>query len=175
MSEERVVEVLKALRDADRECEAGPEVEAQLVLALRRRRAARMWTRAGAVAIAAGVGAIMLLHGRRPEPVRPSLPPVIAMSQVAAPSPPATVPASKPRAARTKSPVLQEVDTEFYPLMEFDPPFERGELVRVTVRASAMADVGLFVNPTHLDDPVQADVLIGQEGLARAIRFVSYQ
>jgi hypothetical protein len=71
--------------------------------------------------------------------------------------------------------VLREVDTDFYPLMESAPPFDRGQLVRMTVPASTMLDVGLQVDVNHLDDPVQADVLFGQEGLARAIRFVSYE
>ncbi len=55
------------------------------------------------------------------------------------------------------------------------PPFERGELVRVVVPASTMRDVGLPVSQDHLSDFVQADVLVGQEGLARAIRFVGFE
>jgi hypothetical protein len=174
MSEERVVEALRALRDADRDVEAGPEVEVRLMRAVvARRRAGRVWIGAGAAAIAAAAGFVML-HPRRTEPIPQAPPPVIA---VAAPSPPAVVEAvlPKPRPARRKPGAPQEVTTGFYPLMELAPPFERGELVRMTVPASTMRDVGIFVNASHLDDPVQADVLIGQEGLARAIRFVSYQ
>jgi hypothetical protein len=62
--------------------------------------------------------------------------------------------------------------TPFYSLMDVQPPFERGELVRVLVPASTMRTVGLVVGEKHLKDPVQADILVGQEGLARAIRFV---
>lgn len=166
MSEERVVEALKALRDADRDAEAGPQVEVRLMRAVARRRSARMWMGVGAAAIAAAAAAVILLHARRSEPV---LRPVITVQII---TPPEVEPAApQPRAARVK----REVATKFYPLMEVAPPFERGELVRMTVPASAMRDVGLFVNASNLDDPVQADVLIGQEGLARAIRFVSYQ
>ena len=65
--------------------------------------------------------------------------------------------------------------TEFFPLLDVAPPFERGQLMRVTVPASTMREVGLPVNEDHLTDRVYADVLVGQEGLARAIRFVSYE
>ena len=176
MSEERVVEALRALRDADRDVEAGPEVEVRLMRAVvARRHAGRVWMGAAGFSIAAAAAAgFVMLHARRPEPIPQASPPVVA---IAAPSPPEVVAAvaPKPRPARRKPKAPQEVDTEFYPLMELAPPFERGELVRLTVPASTMRDVGLFVNASHLDDPVEADVLIGQEGLARAIRFVSYQ
>jgi hypothetical protein len=47
--------------------------------------------------------------------------------------------------------------------------------LRVSLPASAMRGVGLAVSEDRLTDMVQADVLVGQEGLARAIRFVRYQ
>ncbi len=69
----------------------------------------------------------------------------------------------------------RETVTQFFPLLDVAPPFERGELLRVMVPASTMRRVGLPVNENRLADPVYADVLVGQEGLARAIRFVSYE
>jgi hypothetical protein len=69
----------------------------------------------------------------------------------------------------------QEVVTDFFPLMDAAPPFERGELLRVTVPAWALRTVGLPVDEDHLTDPVQADVLVGEEGLARSIRFVGFR
>ena len=70
---------------------------------------------------------------------------------------------------------LREIATGFYPLLDVQPPFERGELVRVVVPAGTMRTVGLPVSEDHLTDLVQADVLVGQEGLARAIRFVGFE
>jgi hypothetical protein len=67
----------------------------------------------------------------------------------------------------------QEIVTEFYPLMEDPPPFERGELLRVSLPAAAMRSIGVPVSEDRLGETVQADVLVGQEGLARAIRFVN--
>jgi hypothetical protein len=69
----------------------------------------------------------------------------------------------------------KEVVTPFIPLMAVQPPFERGEVVRVVVPAEMMRDVGLPVTDAQLTGQVEADVLVGQEGLARAIRFVSFQ
>jgi hypothetical protein len=75
--------------------------------------------------------------------------------------------------ARSQPP--REVLTEFYPLMDTPPPFERGELVRMSLPVSAVQRAGFPVEGAGADDSVEADVLIGEEGLARAIRFVSYQ
>ncbi len=55
------------------------------------------------------------------------------------------------------------------------PPFERGQILRVDVPASAMRAVGLPVREERLADRVQADVLVGEEGMPRAIRFVSFE
>jgi hypothetical protein len=67
----------------------------------------------------------------------------------------------------------KEVTTPFFSLMDDAPPFERGELLRVSLPASAMRSVGLPVSEERLDDMIQADVLVGEEGLPRAIRFVN--
>jgi hypothetical protein len=77
-----------------------------------------------------------------------------------------------------KPPVLpqpSEVVTDFFPLMDPAPPFQRGRILRVEVPASAMKMVGLPVHEEHLNDPVEADVLVGEEGLPRAIRFVKLE
>jgi hypothetical protein len=175
MSEDRVIEALKALRDADAHVEAGPQVEVRLMQAVRRRRVRRVWIGGGVAALAAAAAVVVLLHARRAEPI-PQVPPPSVVAVAAEPAPPVVeVPPAPRPAPRPKVWNLHEVDTDFYPLMESAPAFERGELVRVMVPASTMRDVGLFVNASHADDTVQADVLVGQEGLARAIRFVSYQ
>ena len=69
----------------------------------------------------------------------------------------------------------RELATDFFPLTDVALPFEHGEMVRVTVPAATMLTVGLPVPEERLADPIQADVLIGEEGLARAIRFVRLQ
>jgi len=51
-------------------------------------------------------------------------------------------------------------------------PMENGELIRVQMPSSALIALGLPVNVENADKPVKADLLIGEDGLARAIRFV---
>lgn len=67
-----------------------------------------------------------------------------------------------------------EVATEFIPFMAVGWVFpdEQQQLVRVRLPRSAMETFGLPVNRERARDPVQADVLIGEGGLVRAIRFV---
>ena len=64
--------------------------------------------------------------------------------------------------------------TDFFPLMNPAPSFERGQMLRVQLPAAAMQTVGLPVREEHLADLVQADVLVGEEGMPRAIRFVRF-
>jgi hypothetical protein len=148
--------MLRELAEFDRNLEAPASVEIRLRAALRERYRHRKWPY---VAIAA---ALVLVIGLRPKVQTMEI-------AVAAPSVP-VLPIVKPAVHRQQP---KEVTTEFFALMEDPPPFERGELLRVSVPASAMRSVGLPVSEEHLDDVVQADVLVGEEGLARAIRFVN--
>ena len=77
--------------------------------------------------------------------------------------------------ARRSVPRPREIVTEFFPLIDVAPEFGRGALVRVRVPAETMLSVGLPVREDRLADPIEADLLIGEEGLARAIRFVRTQ
>jgi hypothetical protein len=175
MSEERVLNALKALRDADVEWQAGPELEARLVQAFRRRRR-RVWRR---VAVAIAAGFVVVALGLMAWRVTQMQPERMVVLTPPAPAPPAIAAAAeppKPRPVRRSSaPQLREVVTEFFPLMDVPPPFERGELVRMTFPASTLRNAGFEVEGSGPDDAVEAEVLVGREGLARAIRFVSYR
>ena len=48
-----------------------------------------------------------------------------------------------------------------------------GQLVRVELPRSALARFGLPMNMDRADERIKADVLVGADGLARAIRFVN--
>jgi len=85
---------------------------------------------------------------------------------------PAVMPPPLVKDAEEKPHESREIVTGFFPLMESLVPLERGLLVRMTVPASMMRMVGLAVGDDHLSDPVQAEVLVGPDDLARAIRFV---
>jgi hypothetical protein len=51
------------------------------------------------------------------------------------------------------------------------PPFESGALVRVTLPVSELPSLGL-TPPSPAVPVVQADVIVGQDGFARAVRLV---
>jgi len=152
-------ELLKALADSDRKKEAPPEVETRLTAAFREKYKRRVWPY-----FAAAAAGMALFFVRVPKPQ------TMEITIVTPPVP--ALPVAK-RAIRPKPRPPQEIVTEFYPLMEDPPPFERGELLRVSLPAAAMRSVGVPVSEDRLTETVQADVLVGQEGLARAIRFVN--
>lgn len=79
----------------------------------------------------------------------------------------ANAPAARPNEA--------ESVTEFISLVADTAsasPLESGQLVRVQVPRAALASLGLPLNAERGNEPVKADVLLGGDGLARAIRFV---
>jgi hypothetical protein len=184
--DDQVFQALKALAERDRGVEAPPGVETRLLAAFHRRRAARR-TRLAVlgIAAAAAIASVALLLPRRAAVDPPAVPapravvserPAEVTAQVAAAPAPKPVkrvarrtPAAPPRQ------VVREVFTEFFPLMESAPPLESGELLRVIVPASTMRTVGLPVREDRWTEPVEADILFGQEGVARAIRFVRYE
>ena len=51
------------------------------------------------------------------------------------------------------------------------PPFESGELVRVALPASSLPALGLWPPPSA-GSVVQADIVVAQDGFARAVRLV---
>jgi len=69
----------------------------------------------------------------------------------------------------------REIVTDFFPLVygEGFSPYERPRVVRIQVTNQALAYFGL---PVHGDpgEPIPADVLLGEDGTARAVRFVRY-
>lgn len=51
-------------------------------------------------------------------------------------------------------------------------PLEGGQILRVRLSRSALASLGLPVNVEHPDETLMADVMLGEDGLARSIRLV---
>lgn len=80
----------------------------------------------------------------------------------------------RPRVSKRKM-NQAEVVTEFYPLVEGED-FDFAEItqvVRVELPASALSAAGVAVGPDISTIPVKADVALGYDGLARAVRFVN--
>ncbi len=70
--------------------------------------------------------------------------------------------------------VSNEIATDFMPLGDFNAASlqDGGQLIRVKMRRSALVRFGLPVNMDRYNENVKADVLVGVDGLAHAIRFV---
>ena len=84
---------------------------------------------------------------------------------------PAKGPVVTPRGVQSP---LVELTTDFIPLVPCVglDCFEGGQLVRVAMPRIALIFLGLPMNEQLAQEPVTADVLIGGDGVARAIRFV---
>jgi hypothetical protein len=71
--------------------------------------------------------------------------------------------------------VTKEIATDFMPLSYMSAVSlqqEGGQIIRVQLPRSALANFGLPVNMDRYNEKVKADVLYGVDGMARAIRFV---
>jgi hypothetical protein len=186
-ADQRLERALRALAAYDRGREAPAEVEARVLAAYRRSRRRRLAGRSAAVILAAAMAGFVLLGPgsveRRnsqpapPEAVRADGNPQAAETAAALPARVADEPPAPRRvAARPVQPAApREVVTDFFPLMDVMPPMERAEIWRVTVPASMLRMVGLPVSPERWSERIPADVLVGEEGMARAIRFVRYE
>jgi hypothetical protein len=151
--DEEVARALAALAAADAGREAPPELEARLRARWQaqhpsRPSAPRRWPGplvvAGLAAALIVAAAVTLLQPARPRP------------------------AGIQRAARPEA--------EFAPLV-YGEPLDGADalhLTRVRVQRSALASFGLYSAQGEDDGPpVEAEVLVGQDGVARGIRFVS--
>jgi hypothetical protein len=65
-----------------------------------------------------------------------------------------------------------EVMTDFIPVVYDPEPIERGRLVRVQLPRAALLAFGLPLNEDRTEDLIQAECLLDQDGLMRAVRFV---
>jgi hypothetical protein len=168
---------LAALARADESQSAAPRVERVLLGALRRRHRS-MWIRraSGWGALAAAAAMLWVVAQPAAKPVRLEtavVVPTTVLEIPAASAPTAVVAVARPlRPKPTRAAVKREVVTDFIPVMVDPDPFERGRLVRVKLPRSALTAFGLPVNEERFEERIQADVLVGEDGLARAIRFV---
>jgi hypothetical protein len=143
-----VASALRALREADAVVGASNVVEARLLAEVRaiaaRRRRAQLTTLAAAAVLALAI-ALPLWRLAVTMPPAPS-------TQIAA----------------------REVVTDFFPLTYGDVPATGGQLVRLEVPRRALVNFGLAVDAIEprAGDTLLADVLVGDDGLARAVRFV---
>ena len=81
---------------------------------------------------------------------------------------------AKPDPAVADAPVVtRELVTEFFPLRYSNVPARGGYVVRMQVPRTALASFGASAPAGVSNDPnILADVVVGDDGLARAVRFV---
>ncbi len=158
--------------------EAPPEVERLLLIRFRQQRNLVRWHRRKQHWIMGAVAAgIVLMVGlsfwlARPVPAhRYSSPAMESPRQPAKQSaPPSLVPSP---AVEAENPQPAE-DSEFLPLpsAEDAPPVTEEQVVRISVPASALQEIGFPVSASTTSEEVTADILIGEDGIARGIRIV---
>jgi hypothetical protein len=83
-------------------------------------------------------------------------------------------PRQRIRRASSNNSEETEVVTQFFPLREGEDLAALGSMrmLRVELPGSALGEVGLPIAPDSANTPIKADVVLGDDGLARAIRFV---
>ena len=145
---------------ADGSQEAPLALEARLVGELRRRSRARrrnIWLGLGTATIAACLALVLIRFVPIHRLVQIEHGQSIAQAEV----------------GETPDPGDQ-VALNFYPLPDSDelPPLESATIVRVQLPMSSLRLMGLPVSEDGAADFVEADMLLGQDGLARGVRFV---
>jgi hypothetical protein len=153
---ELLPELLDDLRvlAADGPVAAPGHIEERLRMEFRRQKRRRKlvtWTPWLGAAVAASIALLVWVRSESPKPV-PA--PAVAVHAVA--------------------PVAEEETDGFYPLPEAEalPAVENAMVVRVQLPVSSLQLMGVPVNEDSADLSVQADLLLGQDGLARAVRLV---
>jgi len=116
------------------------------------------------LAAAAVVAAAVLLFVVRERKLQPPQPP-LGSAEMAAADWAAGLPLDEETAG---------VEDEYIPVPDADrlPPSGDVNVVRVEVPRSAMLAMGFAVNPERAAELVRADVVLGSDGLARAVRFL---
>jgi hypothetical protein len=148
--ERELLDGLQAL-SSDGPYQAPAYVEDRLLTEFRRRarlRRARAWMSAASVGAVAATIAVLLW-------ISP-LAPRHAASLADAPS------------------MADETAAGFYPLPDAEalPPVESAMVVRVQMPMSSLELIGFPINQDRASDRVEAEVLLGQDGLARGVRLV---
>lgn len=162
-SERMLSDVLATAIADDAPKHAPPHVSKMLLegfrerrIAVQRRRHSRIrWGVTGAVAAMLLIGSALMLRKAGETPVVHS-----------------TVSAPVDDEAAGVADTGDEVSTDFIPL-SYDPaPAGTTSVVRVQLPREALTAFGLPVNEDRTEDLVQADLLLDEDGLTRAVRFV---
>jgi hypothetical protein len=199
--EETLTSSLGLLAEEMESLNAPPEIEQKLRQAFRARKVVRpVWRRYSGYWMAAGIAAVLLiaisviaLRGRKETPNQVNAqrteqprvkeqPAIVEEPKVDQPQPKRQQVAQKPHRhgarrvpnSEVANHVNREIATDFMPLGYLNPATlqDGGRIVRVELPRSTLVNFGLPVNMDRYHEKVKADVLLGVDGLAHAIRFV---
>lgn len=198
---ERLDNGLKALREADAGRGASKETESLLLAAFREHHAtrSRRWRPSlrGLAAVAAAAVVAVLAVTRLISPPGVQAPPALARREPVLRQPPGgitkvgpAVPSVQARAVpkRSRTPmrrpepesppvtVSSRPNLDDFMAIPYAPPFmlhDQGQVVRVRVPRQSLRSLGLPVNEDRMFERVPADLLMGEDGVPRAIRFVN--
>jgi hypothetical protein len=167
-----------------------PAVKAALLAAFRKQQVVvpirRQLVKWVAIAAVAAALVVVVLVSREPGPAKVVVPVVTAPAPVIAPvltaenKPPVQAkahPTSRRRVVKAPPKAVEEpaeVATDFFEIPYVEPlrPEQRADVFRMQMPRASMAAFGLPVTGGRLDSRVTADVLMGEDGVARAIRFI---
>jgi hypothetical protein len=149
-----------------------PVADFSAILADSRRRRRQRWM-VGLVGLAAAACACwMLLAPRAPRRVEEqNIAPIAAASTPVAAK---TVPAAGRRPARARRPIARE-ETDFVALAETSmlPKPQTYQVVRVSVSGERLFALGVLRPNQSIQPRMVADVLLGDDGIARAVRVMA--
>ena len=131
---------------------------------------------AGAVA-ASLFGGWVLISRRAPVAPSPSPPPAVMAKVETRPAPPVLpeLPLRKPRRAVRKQPVLPPAEEEFTSIPYTVPlaQNERAQVWRMEMPVSELMAAGIPVTAPDPSSLARADIVVGEDGRARAFRLIS--
>jgi hypothetical protein len=166
------------------ECSGAPaRVEIALLNEFRRHHRVRRLRRAAVAVTTIATAACLSLFIRIPEQAGPPesiaahpAPPSIAWTRTKTKTVPRQT-ESRVHKPTAKPPTDQLAMTDFVPLPfgDYSLVEESATIVRVELPRSALRLAGFNVAEERANDRVQADVVLGADGLAHAVRFVKYQ
>ena len=147
---------------------------AAAVLLLTGAAAAWWWSVRGEPAAKGAVVHPVLADARKPEPAGT---PGVALTAESEHATSAVADNHRPRAARHRavpaSPVVRPVGFVALPGAAGLPDFESGQIIRMEIPLTSLPTYGIEILPDAQGSPVEADLLVGQDGQARAIRLVN--
>ena len=148
-----------------------PAVEAALLKEFDAHRRRRILRRAVALAVDASL-LVVFWPARKPvdQPQRKVVQAPRESPPVAAIRPLPAIHKRKPKQAAPEDPEPQFVRIPYSLPLE---PYERAEIVRMEMPVSALAAAGIHISTPDTSARAQADLVVGEDGMARAVRVIS--